>query len=146
MKRIEVSARGETAGSPARVYALLKDSTTWPSWSLIGSCEMVRGGQDGPHGVGAQRVFRTGFLRVFEEIPELVADRRVSYLLLSGMPMRGYRADIDLEPTEQGGTRIVWHSAFSPAVAGTGWFFRWFMTRVLRRMVADLCAATGGAS
>jgi hypothetical protein len=107
---------------------------------------MVRGGHDGPHGVGAQRIFRTGFLRVFEEVPELVPDRRVSYLLLSGMPLRDYRADIDLEPNEAGGTRVVWRSGFQPEIAGTGWFFRWFMTRVLRRMVTDLCAATGAES
>jgi hypothetical protein len=138
---MQVRASGETAASPAVVYALLKDSTTWPSWSPLGSCEMVRGGDDGdPHGVGARRIFRTGPVTVLEEVPELIPEKRVSYLLLAGLPMRDYRADIDLEPSASGGTKIVWRSSFSPKIPGTGWFFRWWMTRVLRQMVDGLTA------
>jgi hypothetical protein len=48
-----------------------------------------------------------------EEIVELVSARRFSYRLLSGLAIRGYRADIDLEPTEEG-TVIRWHSSFDP--------------------------------
>lgn len=137
--RVQVMASGETNAPPSAVYALLKDSTTWPSWSPLGSCEMVRGGVDGdPHGVGARRIFRTWPVEVLEEVPELIPEKRVSYLLLSGLPMRDYRADIDLEPSARGGTKIVWRSSFSPKIPGTGWLCRWFMGRVLRQMVAGL--------
>jgi hypothetical protein len=36
--------------------------------------------------------------RAREEIVELIPDRRLSYVLLSGYPFRDYRADVDLEP------------------------------------------------
>ena len=33
MGQIEVRAEAETSASPARVFALLKDGSTWPLWS-----------------------------------------------------------------------------------------------------------------
>jgi hypothetical protein len=56
--------------------------------------------------VGAIRVFITKVSRAREEIVELIPDRRLSYVLLSGYPFRDYRADVDLEPTGDGGTVI----------------------------------------
>jgi len=62
-------------------------------------------------------------------------------VLLSGLPLRDYRADVDLTPTD-GGTDIRWHSTFHPKVPGTGWIYRRALTRFIGDMVRGLAAAT----
>ncbi len=94
----EISARGWTAASPSEVYRLLRAGATWPEWSPIDSFELEREGPEGGESLGAIRAFHTGRAASHEEIVELVADRRFSYALVSGLPLRGYRADVDIEP------------------------------------------------
>ena len=67
------------------------------------------------HAKGARR-------RTTERVVELVPDQRYSYELVSGLPLEGYHADVDLTPTPDGGTSIRWHSTFRPKTPGTGWF------------------------
>jgi len=113
------------AAAPADVYAPLRDGASWPVWSpLVGSFELERPGVDEPEGLGAIRVFRTGRVATREEIVELLPERRFSYVLLSGLAIRNYRADVDLEPTGRG-TVLHWHSAFTAKVPGSGWLYRW---------------------
>lgn len=142
MKRHRIEGRGHTTASPATVYALLRDGASWPEWSPLGSFSLEREAPDGGEAVGAVRVFRTGRVTSREELVELVPDRRLSYALLTGLPLRGYRADIDLDPDGEGGTNIHWHSAFAAKVPGTGWIYRLSLGRFLQRMVDGLVART----
>lgn len=89
--------------------------------------------------MGAIRVFRTGRVTTREEIVELVPARRFNYSLLSGLAIRGYRADIDLEPTEEG-TVIRWHSSFDPKLPGTGWLYRRQLGRFIDGTVRGLAS------
>jgi hypothetical protein len=73
-------------------------------------------------------------------VVELIPDKRLSYILLSGFPFLNYRADVDLAAIEGGGTSVDWHACFAAKHRGTGWFWRRFMTAVLRRVAADLAA------
>jgi hypothetical protein len=57
--------------------------------------------------------------------------------LLSGLAIRNYRADADLEPGGNG-TRIQWHSSFDPKVPGTGWLYRRQLGSFIRRLVEGL--------
>jgi Polyketide cyclase / dehydrase and lipid transport. len=59
MEQIRVSAEAETIASPTRVFALLKDGSTWTQWSMFRSYELERPGQADPLGVGSVRVFAT---------------------------------------------------------------------------------------
>jgi hypothetical protein len=131
-----VSVSAWTNAAPSDVYRLLRSGATWPTWSPIDSFELERNGPDGEEGLGAIRLFHTGKVTSREEIVELVPDRRFSYTLLHGLPMRGYRADIDLEPHD-GGTTIRWQSRFRPKYPGTG--------GILRRCVDGLAAHTAEA-
>ncbi len=54
-----------------------------------------------------------------EEIVERVPERRLSYMLLSGLAIRDYRADVDLRPTADG-TEIRWHTTFRSKLPGVG--------------------------
>ena len=141
MGQIEASAVAKSAASPARVFALLKDGATWPQWSLFDAFALERQGGADPLGVGAIRVFITKVSRAREEVVELVPDRRLSYVMLSGLPLVDYRADVELEPDADGGTVIRWRSRFGAKHFGTGWFWKWFMGRTLQTVASQLASA-----
>ena len=141
-----VDARARTAASPKVVHALLRDGATWPEWGTVDTFALERTGPDGGESVGAIRQFRTGRLyRMREQIVEIVPDQRFSYALLSGLPLRGYRADVDLTPVD-GGTDIRWHSTFHAKVPGTGWLYRRALQRVTERFVQGLADRADGST
>jgi hypothetical protein len=96
-------------------------------------------------GVGAIRVFITKVSRAREEVVALTPGRRLSYILLSGLPFRNYRADVDLAPAE-GGTIIRWRASFAPKQPWLGWFWKRFMIWVLSSTAASLAAAAENPS
>jgi hypothetical protein len=132
-RHIEVTKH--SAAAPDAVFALLVDGNSWPSWSQIEAFRLERAGDPPPEGVGAIRVFRRGRTTGRDQIVEIVPGRRFGYASLSGLPVREYRAHIDLEP-DGDGTRIRWQASFAPKVPGTGWL----LERGLRRFLSD-CAA-----
>jgi uncharacterized protein YndB with AHSA1/START domain len=140
MGRHNIDQAATTTAPPSTVYALLRDGSTWPRWSPIGAFSLTRAGADEPEGLGALRLFTTGRTRSCEEIVELVENRRLSYELRSGLPLIGYRANVDLEPTAGGGTTIHWRSSFDAKIPGTGWFYRMFLGAFIGRCVRGLAA------
>jgi uncharacterized protein YndB with AHSA1/START domain len=144
MGQIEVRAEAQTSAGPARVFALLKDGSTWTEWSMFSSYALERPGPIDPLGVGSVRVFATRISKTREEVVEIVPDQRLSYTLLSGLPFVGYRADVELEPRAGGGTLIRWSSRFRVKRFGTGWFWSWIMKRSLRTVAGQL--ADGAAN
>ena len=136
-----VSAAAQSRAPAAAVFALLKDGATWPNWTMFDTFELERPGKEEPMGLGAIRVFSTALTCSREETVELVPDRRLSYALLSGFPFIDYRADVDIAPRAGGGTSIAWRASFEPKYPGTGWFWRLFMTAVLKKVASDLAAA-----
>ncbi|MEV4758326.1 SRPBCC family protein [Micromonospora sp. NPDC049559] len=144
MARQHIDVRVRSKASPTTIYGYLVDGESWPRWSPIGSFTLQQPGPTEREGVGAIRIFRTGRVTSCERVIERVPDRRFSYELLSGLPLRGYRADVDLTPTPDG-TEIRWHSSFDAKVPGTGWFYRRVLTRFIRHTAEGL-AARGDAS
>jgi hypothetical protein len=144
MWEIDLAAR--SVADPDTVYRLVADGAQWPSFSGLGSFTLERPGESEREGVGAIRVFRTGTVSSREQIVVAEPGRRFSYVVLSGMPVRGYRADIDLVPDGEG-TLIRWHSGFEARYPGTGRFLRWFLRRFISGLVAGLAerAAVGAA-
>jgi uncharacterized protein YndB with AHSA1/START domain len=135
----EVTAR--SAAPPARVFELLADATTWPRWAgtFIATATWEKQGDPPPGGVGAIR--KVGRWPMFgrEQMEVVDAPTHLGYTLLSGQPVRNYRADIYLAP-DGDGTRITWGGKFEPLIPGTGalvtaWFRRLigsFATRVAK--------------
>ena len=138
MKKLQTGAAFSSTAAPEDIYRLVKNSAGYPFWSMIDSFELAKPGRDEIHGVGAQRIFRTGRKVMLEEIVEVVPDRLVAYTLLSGFPMRDYRAETVLEGLPEGGTRISWRCSFYPKYWGTGWFWWLVMYFVLRDFVRAL--------
>ena len=139
-RAIRVLATATSKAPPATVFALLMDGARWPEWTIFDGFELVRPGEGGPSGVGEVHVFSTALTRAREEIVECVADRRLSYVLLSGFPLTDYRAYVDLSACDDGGTSISWRAAFNPKYPGTGWLYRLFITAVLKKISSDLAA------
>jgi hypothetical protein len=136
---IHVGASASSRATPAAVFALLKDSASWPRWSMFVSSGMERPGDDDPEGVGAIRTFATRVSRTRELVTKLIPDRQLSYHLLSGFPFRNYHADVVLTPSG-GGTRIDWTASFQ-CRRGTGWFWRAFMNKALSDICKQLAVA-----
>jgi hypothetical protein len=134
-----ISKRAWTTASASEVYALLRDGASWPVWSPLDSFELEQEGPDGGESLGAIRVFRTGRTKSREEVVVLEPDRTFGYALLSGLPLKGYRALIDLEPRD-GGTEIHWHSTFRAKVPGTGGLYRRILGTFIQRCVDGLAA------
>jgi Polyketide cyclase / dehydrase and lipid transport len=124
VERIYIDVSAHSQAAPEVVFGLLADGASWPLWSPIESFELERPGNPPPEGVGAIRVFRKEGTTGRDQIVELVPGRRLSYVSLSGPPVRDYRAEIDLEGAGEG-TAIKWRASFSPRIVGTSWLLDW---------------------
>jgi uncharacterized protein YndB with AHSA1/START domain len=139
-KLITVRATRHSRASASAIFELLDDAQHWPRWAVVQSVSFDAPGDADRREVGARRTFHTGPFHVYEEIVVREPDRRIEYILLRGMPMKDYRGRVELTPVADG-TRIDWTSSFRPAYFGTGWFWRLFMTKVLRDMSRDVSKA-----
>lgn len=111
---IDVVATGTTSAPPERVWALLGDLAHWPDWSSFDAVEVERPGDPPPHGVGAIHVMISGGgkYRVREEVLVYEPPKHYAYSMLSGLPLRDYRADVTLT-TNGDGTAVEWRSTFN---------------------------------
>jgi polyketide cyclase/dehydrase/lipid transport protein len=143
MQVIDITER--TPAGPDTVHALLRDGASWPEFSSLGSFRLVSEGETEREGVGAVREFRTGRYVTRERIVEIVPGRRFCYVMVSGLALTGYRAEIDLTEVD-GGTEIHWRASFRAKVPGTGWIYRSTLRRLIAGLVrglADVSAAKG---
>jgi polyketide cyclase/dehydrase/lipid transport protein len=133
----------ESAAAPHQVWKLLSDVTTWQDWSPFQESELERPGPGDPNGVGAIRRFtRGGGRQTREEVVAFEPDRHFAYRLLSGVErVRDYRADVTLEPTAAGGTKLRWRSTFLPEVRGSGWVNRLALRYFIKKTATALATA-----
>ena len=131
-----------TSGDPAAVYELLADGSTWPTWSPIGSFELIEPGDGTPEGLGAIRLFTTGRHKSRERVVERRHGAAFAYVLEAGLPLRDYKAVITLSPAAAGGTTINWHSTFTAKLPGSGWLYRRQLGAFIGRCVMGLAAAS----
>ena len=150
MKRRHIDLTVTTTAPRAAVFRLLADGSTWPSWAAIDALELEREGDPPPEGVGAIRVLRRGRTTGRDLIVELVADRRLRYQALSGLPTRDYEGTVDLEDGPGGGTTIRWRASFFPKIPGTGRLYqagiRRFLGECARGLAASAAAHASGAA
>jgi hypothetical protein len=131
-----ISADAFSAAPPAAVYELLRDPTSWSAWSSM-DVTADKPGRDDVYGVGSTRKQVRGRVTGFDEVVELVNERRFGYVHLRGLPVRDYRAAVDLEPAD-GGTKIHWQATFRPKTPGTGWLLRISLRKFLQELTDDL--------
>jgi uncharacterized protein YndB with AHSA1/START domain len=107
------------AAPPETVFALLADALSWPRWSFVPLAQREREGMPPPDGLGAIRRFGTRFLGSREQVVTYEPPHHFAYVILSGIPVKGYRADVELQRTASG-TALRWRARFDPSVPGTG--------------------------
>ncbi|CAN5646997.1 SRPBCC family protein [soil metagenome] len=139
MAKQEIDIRKTANAEPPDLWKLLDDSSSWPAWTPIESFELERAAGEG--GLGEIRLFKTGRVTVREEIVERRENERLTYVLLGGLALRDYRAEIDLTPSA-GETEIRWHTTFEPKVPGMGWVYRRALSKATQEFVDGLAAAS----
>ena len=104
------------------VFDVLADATRWHEWAgvSVGVSVWEREGEPAPGGVGAVRKLGRWPMYGREEITEYDPPHHLGYTILSGLPVRGYHADVDFVPDGHGGTTIRWAGAFEPSIPATG--------------------------
>ncbi len=132
-----IEAAATTSAPLAAVWALLADANKWQEWGAWSKVEIEGGGAQGPGSVRA--LVRTPF-HLRERVTTWEPDARMGYELLEGMRVRGYRAEVTLEPTAQGGTLVRWSATYDRAGPITA--------VLLRFAIRDACkrVAKGAAS
>ena len=136
LRQIDVNAR--TTASADAVFQLLADGTTWPNWAPIDSFELEREGDPPPEGVGAVRVFKRGRVTGRDEIVEIVPGRRLGYVSISGLAIKDYRANVDVEDDDTDGATIRWRASFFPKIPGTGRLLQRGIQRFLQQCADGL--------
>jgi Polyketide cyclase / dehydrase and lipid transport len=139
-----IDKTASTTGAPDAVYELLADGSTWPSWSPLGSFELLAPGDGSPEGLGAIRLFTTGRHKSRERVVECRPGQCFAYVLEAGLALRDYKAVITLTPEAGGGTTINWRSTFAAKVPGTGGLYRRQLGAFIGKCVEGLAVAAGG--
>jgi len=131
-----------SAGSPQRVWELLADGAGWSQWAgpMIVRSWWEREGEPAPGGVGAIRALGLPRLGSREQIVAFDPPTHLAYTILSGAPVRGYRADVDVEP-DGGGTRIRWRGTYTPTATWAAPLIHLVLTRAVRSIGRHLARA-----
>jgi len=128
-----VEAHARSAAGREAVWAVVADARGWSRWGGWESAELEREGDPPPAGLGAVKALKRGRVVSREEVTVFDPPSRFGYRLLSGLPLRGYEAEITLADAPGGGTDITWRSQFEPKIPLTGGLFR----RALQKFIAD---------
>lgn len=130
MSHHELEFERTTTAAPEVVWRWLADAASWKEWTGLTDTRLVRDGAPTPDGVGAVRHFGRAGGSSLEEVVVFDPPRHLAYVLIRGLPIVNYRADVTLEP-EGTGARIHWHSRFDTKYPGTGAPMRAFLRRFL---------------
>jgi uncharacterized protein YndB with AHSA1/START domain len=121
-----------------RVWTLVATASTWKDWAGVMRSSLESEGDPPPDGVGAIRRLGPPMFASREQVVEWEPPSHLGYVILSGMPVRNYRADIRLdEKVSADGssitTLIEWSASFDPKVPGTGALARTVLKAVISR-------------
>lgn len=117
MDSLRVEAEGTAKASPETVWALLANASSyaeWGPWNGSGDRELA-GKASGD--AGTIRWMRYGNTTTVEKVLESEAGRRMVYTVVSGIPVRNYRAEVTLTPTAAG-THIRWAAEWDRTMLG----------------------------
>jgi uncharacterized protein YndB with AHSA1/START domain len=122
------------------VWDVLTDHARYRNWTAVPHSRLVTAGSgDDPNGVDAVRFLGVGPIGAKEKVLVSEPPSHLAYTVVSGLPVRDYRADARLQDVD-GATELVYTSTFRPIVPGTGPVIALVVRTVLRTLVASLAA------
>lgn len=101
----------------------MSDVTRYPQWGPWRAAKYRREGDASPHGPGAVQWLQSDTRVVgrypvsVEKILEADEPLRLIYAVIGGLPVRHYRAEVTLTPTD-GGTHIRWAATMDSTFRG----------------------------
>jgi uncharacterized protein YndB with AHSA1/START domain len=100
-----------------RVWAVLSDHEGMSAWAPGLKAELTKPGETERNGVGAVRKLSTPgpAPAIVEEITAYEPDQRLAYKALAGVPLKGYRGEVQLRPSGAG-TEIEYTISVEPRV------------------------------
>ena len=140
MSQLSVEAEGTTRAGPEVVWSLVANAKTFPQWGPWDDGG-YRPPSAGPSKEGSIQWFRYGRRTTsVEQILEVDEPRRVAYTVVSGLPVKHYRAEVTLTPTPSGGTSIRWAASWDKTLLGR------VVRRKLLQVYPDIVAALVAAA
>ncbi len=140
MSQLSVEAEGTTRAGPEVVWSLVANANTFPQWGPWNDGG-YRPPSTGPSQEGSIQWFRYGRRTTsVEQILEVDEPRRVAYTVVSGLPVKNYRAEVTLTPTSSGGTSIRWAASWDKTLLGS------LVRRKLLQLYPDIVAALVAAA
>jgi hypothetical protein len=137
--RWSVDVRAHCSAPASDVWPLIGEARRWREWSFLTQSDLVQEGESAPDGVGAVRRFTRYGIGSTEQVVAWEPPHHLGYTILSGFPVRHYRADVTLA-SENDGTLVSWSATFDPKIPGTGRVMR----AVLRRMLRGFAVGVAG--
>ena len=128
-RRYEFEASARSRASAETIWPLVGQATRWKEWAWMTRTVLVRPGDPDPEGVGARRRFALGPGGSTEEVVAWEPPHHLGYIVVRGLPVRRYRADVDLRPDGEG-TVVTWRGSFDEIVPGTGAVLRAILQRM----------------
>ena len=125
------------------VWPLVGEARLWHLWSFLTASGLEREGSPVPDGVGAIRKFTIFGVGSREEVVAWDPPGHLAYRILSGFPVRNYRADVTLAANGCG-TRIEWTGTYDPKWPGTGGVLAAMLRFMMRRFARDLASYADG--
>ncbi len=122
------------------VWPLIGEAHRWKDWSFLDRTDLVAVGDPLPDGVGAVRRFTSHGIGSREEVVVWDPPHHLGYVILSGFPVRHYRADVVLAPDGPDGTDtlVTWSGTFDELVPGTGRLLEVVLTKLMTRFITGL--------
>jgi uncharacterized protein YndB with AHSA1/START domain len=123
MNRLEISAERNAQAMPEVVWALVSDATRYPEWGPWRAAEYRQPGDVSPRGPGAvqwlqsSRRYLGRYPVSIEKILEVEEGRFLVYTVIGGIPVRNYRGQVTLTPTDSG-THIRWAASADATTRG----------------------------
>jgi hypothetical protein len=125
------------------VWPLVGEADRWHEWSFLTKTGLEREAAPVADGVGAVRKFTRFGVGSREEVLAWEPPGHLAYRILSGFPVRNYRADVTL--TADGtGTHIEWVGTYDPKWPGTGSVLARVLNGMMQRFADDLSTYADG--
>ncbi len=126
-----------TSAPVEEVWPLLAEARRWKEWSFLTRTDLEREGVPEPDGVGAVRRFSRMGIGSREEVLAWDPPNHLAYTIVSGFPVRNYRADITLE-SEGSGTRIEWAGTYDEKWPGSAAVLGALVPRMMQKFATGV--------